>query len=374
MFTWNACSVDFLACPESRRRDRDVCRVSPKQCQKALSWLARIAILPHLQALINAPLVKAIVSDDDCPRERKEALPLPLYIVTQWEPYICNGERNDAFCIMLGGVGGAYVAPVGPLRRRQLAGPLPYCSSALISGRDIKSSWLLPYLEALSRSGEATTTLMGDVVPDVMLPCIQPSEFEDSSEFCVVYLFTYVLSQMFVQHFGSRLCLRRSFRFLDMHACGLHILYSFPFNRQTHAPTSLAASVADRARRDILQPGPQFPPAVSLLVADPVVCETGGALQFQRLGSSRAQAMLRVRGHPLLSRDVLVGSPFCVVLLFQMIFCVPPAPQSLREISLVSSSACVQQPIAASQFPGLLRFSQCWELRTHSESNLRAQL
>ena len=42
------CTVDFfLACQESRKQDRDVCRVSPKQCQKALSWLARIAILPH---------------------------------------------------------------------------------------------------------------------------------------------------------------------------------------------------------------------------------------------------------------------------------------------------------------------------------------
>ena len=103
MFALMKCAVDFfLACQESKREDRDVCCVSPKQCQKTLSWLARIAILPHLQALINMPLIKASVSDD-CAKERKEALPLPLYVVTQWEQYVISDECNDAFCTLLGG-------------------------------------------------------------------------------------------------------------------------------------------------------------------------------------------------------------------------------------------------------------------------------
>ena len=92
------CTVDFfLACQQSKLQDRDACRISSKQCQKALSWLSRVAIRPHLQALVCTPLIKAIVMDD-CPKQRKEALPLPLYVVTQWEAFC-----NDAFCIVLGG-------------------------------------------------------------------------------------------------------------------------------------------------------------------------------------------------------------------------------------------------------------------------------
>ena len=86
--------------------------------------------------------------------ERKEALPLPLYVVTQWEAYICSGECNDAFCILLGGfllavhaslralglvtsnalggivshlVGQASVARAGPQKPRRWASRLQCC-------------------------------------------------------------------------------------------------------------------------------------------------------------------------------------------------------------------------------------------------------
>ena len=191
-----------MACQESKGQDRDVCRVSPKQYQKALSWLLRIAILPHLQALIKTPLIKAIVTDS-CPKERKEALPLPLYVVTQWEAYLCSDECSDAFCILLGGLLPAVHASLrfGDLQRirwdsialswTSLRGTCwatkttsvgqPFAVLPFgIYGRDIKSSWLVPHLKALSRGWEATSALMGDVVPEFMLPCIQASEFEGS--------------------------------------------------------------------------------------------------------------------------------------------------------------------------------------------------
>ena len=157
----------------------------------------------HIAPLINTPLIKAIVSDSS-PKERKEALPLPLYVVTQWEKHLCSDDCNDAFRILLGGflleAHASLRFGIGDLQR------IKWDSIALswtsfrgtcyatkttvgqpfailpfgLSRRDISSCWLVPYLEALSRSWEATTALMGDVGPDFMLPCIHPSEFETS--------------------------------------------------------------------------------------------------------------------------------------------------------------------------------------------------
>ena len=64
-------AVDFfLACQQSKMQDRDTCPTSPKQYQKALSWLAKVAIIPHLHQLVAPPRIKGIIAGET-PKERK---------------------------------------------------------------------------------------------------------------------------------------------------------------------------------------------------------------------------------------------------------------------------------------------------------------
>ena len=82
--------ADFLdAALESRAQDRDVCRVSPKTMLRALSWLARTAQMEALLGMVSNAIIQAFAWD--CPpRDRKEALPLPMACVVAWEEIVCS--------------------------------------------------------------------------------------------------------------------------------------------------------------------------------------------------------------------------------------------------------------------------------------------
>ena len=188
---------------EQISRSRRVSYISPKQCQKSLAWWARIAITPQFQSFVCTPLVKAIVMDE-CPKERKEALPLPLYVVAMWEQCMRSTDCNDAFCVLLRGYLLAIHASFrfGDLQRirwdsialswTSLRGTCWATKTTLVGqpftikpfrfcGRDAASSWIVSCLSALSRSWDATSAIMGDVTPDFMLPSILFSEFESDS-------------------------------------------------------------------------------------------------------------------------------------------------------------------------------------------------
>ena len=73
-----ACLADFLdAAAESKAQDRDVCRISPKTMLRALSWLARTAQVETLLSMVSNAIIQAFGWDLQ-PRDRKEALPLPM--------------------------------------------------------------------------------------------------------------------------------------------------------------------------------------------------------------------------------------------------------------------------------------------------------
>ena len=55
---------------------------------KALSWLGRHAEVPALQPLLQASLIRAFLTQPTT--DRKEALPLPMAVVVEWERYICS--------------------------------------------------------------------------------------------------------------------------------------------------------------------------------------------------------------------------------------------------------------------------------------------
>ena len=115
--------ADFLdAALESRAQDRDVCRVSPKTMLRALSWLARTAQMEALLGMVSNAIIQAFAWDGP-PRDRKEALPLPMACVVAWEEIVCSPASGTQLVLLLGAFLLAYHACLrfGDLQRVRLS-------------------------------------------------------------------------------------------------------------------------------------------------------------------------------------------------------------------------------------------------------------
>ena len=187
--------ADFLhACENSLEEDREVCKIGPRPILKALSWLSRNAEVPALQPLLQASLIRAFLTQPTT--DRKEALPLPMAVVVEWEKYICSPHCPQDLRIFLGGL---LLALHGGLRfgdlQRVRLNSLSLTSNSLrgvcwqtkttkrgqpfavtlhgISGRTLDSLWVLPVLQAVQSAWIATETAMGlSVIPDFILPVL----------------------------------------------------------------------------------------------------------------------------------------------------------------------------------------------------------
>ena len=187
--------ADFLhACENSLEEDREVCKIGPRPILKALSWLSRIAEVPALQPIMQASLIRAFLSQPTT--DRKEALPLPMAVVVEWEKYICSPHCPQDLRLFLGGL---LLALHGGLRfgdlQRIRLNSLSLTSTSLrgvcwqtkttkrgqpltvtlhgISGRSLDSLWVLPFLKAVQSAWIATETAMSlSVSPDFILPVL----------------------------------------------------------------------------------------------------------------------------------------------------------------------------------------------------------
>ena len=187
--------ADFLhACENSLEEDRDVCKIGPRPILKALSWLGRHAEVSALQPLLQASLIRAFLTQPSS--DRKEALPLPMAVVVEWEKYICSPHCPQDLRLFLGGL---LLALHGGLRfgdlQRIRFNSLSLTSHSLrgvcwqtkttkrgqpfavtlhgISGRALDSLWVLPFLRAVQSAWLATESAMGlSVVPDFVLPVL----------------------------------------------------------------------------------------------------------------------------------------------------------------------------------------------------------
>ena len=95
--------ADFLhACENSLEEDHEICKIGPRPILKALSWLGRNADVTALQPLLQASLIRAFLTQPTS--DRKEALPLPLAVVVEWEKYICSPHCRQDLRLFLGGL------------------------------------------------------------------------------------------------------------------------------------------------------------------------------------------------------------------------------------------------------------------------------
>ena len=187
--------ADFLhACENSLEEDREVCKIGPRPILKALSWLSRIAEVPALQSILQASLIRAFLTQPTA--DRREALPLPMAVVVQWEQYICSPHCPQDLCLFLGGLllalhGGLRFGDLQRIRLQSLS----LTSNSLrgvcwqtkttkrgqpfavtlhgISGRSLESLWVLPFLKAVQSAWIATEKVMNlSISPDFILPVL----------------------------------------------------------------------------------------------------------------------------------------------------------------------------------------------------------
>ena len=176
----------------------------------ALSWLSRIAELPCLRDLLGRPLIAAFRVDEE-PRDRKEALPLPLAALCAWERAIADPACPTQLALLLGGLLLAAHASLrfGDLQRISLDS-LSLTASSLrgicwatktsksgqpfavtlsgLTGRDVHSSWVLHYLRHLQLSWQATEEAWRDLweamCPDFILPILPDLGCSSQQPFC----------------------------------------------------------------------------------------------------------------------------------------------------------------------------------------------
>ena len=187
--------ADFLhACENSLEEDREVCKIGPRPILKALSWLSRIAEVPALQPIMQASLIRAFLTQPTT--DRKEALPLPMAVVVEWEKYLCSPHCPQDLRLFLGGLSLALHGGLrfGDLQRIRL-NSLSLTSTSLrgvcwqtkttkrgqpfavtlhgISGRSLDSLWVLPFLKAVQSAWISKETAMSlSVSPDFILPVL----------------------------------------------------------------------------------------------------------------------------------------------------------------------------------------------------------
>lgn len=96
--------VDFLHdCKEGNQQDRGINICTPAHVIRALGWLAKHAQIQNVPELMCNPLIQALFSKPEGPRDRCEALPLPLSTLAAWEEKVRDPPTTPALRILLGG-------------------------------------------------------------------------------------------------------------------------------------------------------------------------------------------------------------------------------------------------------------------------------
>ena len=96
------CIADYLhSAKQSKLWDRACHQAPPTMCIKALRWFARQAQIPNLSTAMFQPLISAYLVRDG-PRDRREAMLLPMACVVSWEHCICRKLGSTSLRLWLG--------------------------------------------------------------------------------------------------------------------------------------------------------------------------------------------------------------------------------------------------------------------------------
>ena len=100
------------------RQDRSRVRTSSVAgAIQSLKFVRKAQVEPLL-AILDTPLIAGYLAGAAIPRPRREALPLPLAVLVQWERWICSGSAPEHEILL---IGSTLLMGMGRLPRRRAA-------------------------------------------------------------------------------------------------------------------------------------------------------------------------------------------------------------------------------------------------------------
>ena len=87
---WQDLNLQFLVeilhlAKDAAKNDVQANRLQPQYILRGLRWLTKTALVEHLEPILNNALISSFVKGSGAPKDRREAMPLPLLILILWE-------------------------------------------------------------------------------------------------------------------------------------------------------------------------------------------------------------------------------------------------------------------------------------------------
>lgn len=103
--TWHEMSLQHLVeilslAKDAAKHDVKAVRLQPMHILRGLRWLVKTALMDDVATLLNNAL---IARGSTQPRDRKEAVPVPLWVLINWELHVIHPDTPDWTRLLLGG-------------------------------------------------------------------------------------------------------------------------------------------------------------------------------------------------------------------------------------------------------------------------------
>ena len=104
---------------DAAKHDVKAVRLQPMHILRGLRWLVKTALMDDVATLLNNALIASFAKGSTQPRDRKEAVPVPLWVLINWELHVIHPDTPDWTRLLLGGF---LLACWGSLRYADLQG------------------------------------------------------------------------------------------------------------------------------------------------------------------------------------------------------------------------------------------------------------
>ena len=106
--TWESLSLQSLVliltqAREAAKHDVQSIRIQPPPLLQSLKWLAKTALMQDLTDLLKGALITNFCKGTGIPQDRREAVPLPFFVLVRWEEAVANTTTPDWLKLLLGG-------------------------------------------------------------------------------------------------------------------------------------------------------------------------------------------------------------------------------------------------------------------------------
>ena len=98
--TWHEMSLQHLVeilslAKDAAKHDVKAVRLQPMHILRGLRWLVKTALMDDVATLLNNALIASFAKGSTQPRDRKEAVPVPLWVLINWELHVIHPDTPD---------------------------------------------------------------------------------------------------------------------------------------------------------------------------------------------------------------------------------------------------------------------------------------